>query len=104
MAAAIEPYSRAVAAYARAGGAAAAEPATAAAGQPSFASWLRQAAEDVVSQQQATEQQAGAAVAGGADLTRVVTAVSEAELTLQTVIAVRDRVIEAYKDIMRMPV
>jgi flagellar hook-basal body complex protein FliE len=43
-------------------------------------------------------------VAGGGDLTSVVTAVSEAELTLQTVIAVRDRVIEAYKDIMRMPV
>lgn len=107
MAAMIEPYTRAAAAYARAGaaaGAVTAEPAAAAAGQPTFATWLRQAAEDAVSQQQATEQQARQAVAGGADLTQVVTAVSEAELTLQTVIAIRDRVIEAYKDIMRMPV
>jgi flagellar hook-basal body complex protein FliE len=108
MAVAIDPYTRAAAAYARAASPAAhpaaAAPTAAAGEQPSFATWLRQAAEDVVSQQQATEQQARQAVAGGADLTGVVTAVSEAELTLQTVIAVRDRVIEAYKDIMRMPV
>jgi flagellar hook-basal body complex protein FliE len=34
----------------------------------------------------------------------VVTAVAEADLTLQTVVAVRDRVIEAYQNIMRMPI
>jgi len=33
----------------------------------------------------------------------VITAVAEAEVTLQTVVAVRDRVIEAYRDIARMP-
>lgn len=39
-----------------------------------------------------------------ADITQVVTAVAEAELTLQTVVNVRDKVLEAYNDIIRMPV
>ena len=39
-----------------------------------------------------------------ADVSKVVTAVSEAELTLQTVVTVRDKVLEAYKEIMRMPI
>ncbi len=34
----------------------------------------------------------------------VVQAVSNAELTLQTVVAVRDRVVNAYQEIMRMPI
>lgn len=38
-----------------------------------------------------------------ANLTDVVTAVSEAEVTLQTVVAVRDKVVDAYKEILRMP-
>ena len=46
-----------------------------------------------------------AAVTGGkADLTSVITAVTNAELTLQTVVAVRDKVITAYQDILRMPI
>jgi len=40
---------------------------------------------------------------GKVDLSDLVTAVSEAELTLNTVVAVRDRVINAYQDIIRMP-
>jgi flagellar hook-basal body complex protein FliE len=44
------------------------------------------------------------AVAGEADLMDVVTAVTNAELTLQAVVAVRDRVINAYQEIMRMPI
>ncbi|MGB0683161.1 MAG: flagellar hook-basal body complex protein FliE [Magnetovibrionaceae bacterium] len=38
-----------------------------------------------------------------ADVADVVNAVAEAELTLQTVVAVRDKVIESYKQVMRMP-
>jgi flagellar hook-basal body complex protein FliE len=33
-----------------------------------------------------------------------VTAVSQAETTLQTVVAVRDKVIAAYQDIIKMPI
>ncbi len=43
-------------------------------------------------------------VTGKAELTDVVTAVTSAELTLQTVVAVRDRVIQAYQEIIRMPI
>ena len=44
------------------------------------------------------------AVAGKADLTDVVTAVTNAEITLQTAVAIRDRGISAYQEHLRMPV
>jgi flagellar hook-basal body complex protein FliE len=37
-------------------------------------------------------------------VTDVVLAVGRAELTLQTAVAVRDRVVAAYQDVMRMPI
>jgi len=55
--------------------------------------------------QQAEAQATGAITgAGGADLTQVVTAVSRAELALQTTVAVRDRVLQAYQDIIKMSI
>lgn len=39
-----------------------------------------------------------------ADLNQVITAVAEAEVTLQTVVSVRDKVLEAYKEVLRMPI
>jgi len=44
------------------------------------------------------------AVSGEASLIEVVSAVSASELTLQTVVAIRDRMVGAYQEIMRMPV
>ncbi len=44
------------------------------------------------------------ALANEAELHDLVTAVSNAELTLNTVVAVRDRVISAYNDIIKMPI
>ncbi|PZP86141.1 MAG: flagellar hook-basal body complex protein FliE [Azospirillum brasilense] len=41
---------------------------------------------------------------GKADLTDVVTAVANAEMALSTVVTVRDRVINAYQDIIKMPI
>ena len=41
-------------------------------------------------------------MAGGGNLTEVVTALSRAQLTLQTTTAVRDRVLQAYQDIIKM--
>jgi len=38
------------------------------------------------------------------ELIDAVTAVSSAETSLQTVIAIRDQVINAYQEIMRMPI
>ncbi len=44
------------------------------------------------------------AIANQADLNEIVTAINNAEMTLQTVVAVRDKVIQAYQEIMRMPI
>ena len=41
---------------------------------------------------------------GKANVVDVVTAVAETELALETMVSVRDRVIAAYEEIMRMPI
>jgi flagellar hook-basal body complex protein FliE len=43
-------------------------------------------------------------VQGKAELIDAVTAVASAEASLQSVIAIRDQVISAYQEIMRMPI
>lgn len=45
-----------------------------------------------------------AGIHGSADLADVVTAVSNAEVALQTVLSIRDRVVSAVQEIMRMPI
>jgi flagellar hook-basal body complex protein FliE len=45
-----------------------------------------------------------ALAAGKADLVDVVTAVSESEVAVETLVSVRDKVISAYEEIMRMPI
>ena len=44
------------------------------------------------------------AISGGGSLTDVVTAVSKAELAMQSATAIRDRMVQAYQDILRMPI
>jgi len=43
------------------------------------------------------------AMVGKASLTDVVTAVNGADIALKSVVAIRDKVINAYQDIMKMP-
>jgi flagellar hook-basal body complex protein FliE len=43
-------------------------------------------------------------LAGKADIVDVVNAVNQAELTLDTVVAVRDKVVSAYQSILNMPI
>lgn len=74
------------------------------AGGPSFAEFVKGAAEGAVARLDQGEQVSAQAAVGKADLTDVVTAVSNAEVTLQTVVAVRDRVVQAYQEILRMPI
>ena len=52
----------------------------------------------------AADAKAMEALTGGGNLTEVVTALARAELTLQTATAIRDRVVQAYQDIMKMPI
>jgi len=64
--------------------------------------------EDLVSSTAASmrtaEQATAAQVAGKGDLIDVVTAIGAAETALDTMVAVRDRVVSAYQDIMRMQI
>ena len=69
-----------------------------------FASVLKDAAKMAVGGAKGAEQASLAAVAGKADIRDVVAAVANAEMTLETVVNVRDKVINAYNEIMRMPI
>jgi flagellar hook-basal body complex protein FliE len=69
-----------------------------------FASFFRSLAQQSVSTMQAGEQASIQGLEGKLDAQSVVEAVAAAELTLQTVTAVRDRVVEAYQELIRMPI
>lgn len=70
---------------------------------PSFASVLQEATSGAIDQMKQAEGATAQAISGQTNLTDVVLAVNNAELTLQTVVTVRDKVINAYQEIMRMP-
>ena len=59
---------------------------------------------DAASAMRTAESASAQQVAGKGDLIDVVTAIGAAEMALDTVVAVRDRVISAYSDIMRMQI
>lgn len=69
-----------------------------------FGSLVESLVADTTNAVAAAETQSIKAVAGEADLVDVVTTISNAEMMLETVTTVRDRVISAYQDIMRMPI
>ena len=77
---------------------------TGSAGGVSFSDFLRDRVQDAADTVKSSEAMSARAVTGEADITEVVQAITEAELTLETVVAVRDRMISAYQDIMRMPI
>ncbi len=79
-------------------------PGMAARGGPSFGDALEEVAQSAVGVLKRSETMSAKAAVGQADLTDVVQAVSNAEVTLQTVTAVRDKVLNAYQEIMRMPI
>lgn len=70
----------------------------------SFGAMVRDALNGAIDAGRHSEQVSAQALVGRADLTDVVTAVNNAEMTLQAVVSIRDRVIEAYQEIIRMPV
>ncbi|WP_419320403.1 flagellar hook-basal body complex protein FliE [Caulobacter sp. ErkDOM-E] len=69
-----------------------------------FGDLLKSAMNDVTQTSKAAEIKVAQQVAGKAELIDVVTAISSAEASLETVMAVRDQVISAYQEIMRMPI
>jgi flagellar hook-basal body complex protein FliE len=79
-----------------------AEPQGAAAG--GFARALNKAVEQTVETMHQADAATEAGIMGNASATEVVLAVARAELALQTTVAIRDRVVQAYQDVMRMPI
>ena len=75
-----------------------------AASGPSFAQMVNEALGDAAQSEAKSEaMQMQALTTGKVDLTDLVTAVANAELSLNTVVSIRDRVINAYQDIIKMP-
>jgi flagellar hook-basal body complex protein FliE len=74
------------------------------AGAGDFSQFLTQAMNNAVSTMKTGEQMAASQATGKGDVVDVVNAVNAAELTLDTVVAVRDKVIAAYQNIMQMPI
>lgn len=73
----------------------------AAAGSPSFGDVLKQSISSAIDAQHNSEKMSAAALTGKADMTDVMQSVNNAEMALNTVLAVRDRVVQAYDQIMR---
>ncbi|MDP4003494.1 flagellar hook-basal body complex protein FliE [Methylobacterium sp. NEAU K] len=69
-----------------------------------FMQLLGNALEQVGDAGKRADGQAFSAAAGKANVVDVVTAVAESETALQTMVAVRDRMISAYEEIMRMQI
>ena len=71
---------------------------------PNFGALLKDAIGNVLEAGKASDAQQRAMVAGKANIVDVVTAVSETEVAVEALVSVRDRMIQAYEEIMRMPI
>ena len=101
-------YASALGNLASAGAGAATGGATGAAGASgagdSFASALKDAVGNVGEAVDASQTSSVAGMNKQMDLIDVVTEVNNAQMVVETVVAVRDRVIQAYQDIIKMPI
>lgn len=70
----------------------------------SFGDMMSGMLDNALSTAKAGEQASAQAVAGKADINEVVMAVNNAELSLQTIVGIRDKIIGAYQEILRMPI
>lgn len=69
-----------------------------------FADLVKGAAESALDAGQKADAVTLQAIDGNAEVAEVVTALADAELALQTVVAIRDQVVQAYQEILRMPI
>jgi flagellar hook-basal body complex protein FliE len=75
-----------------------------ASGGPSFGDLLKDAIGSVVEGGRAADSQSVAMASGKANVMDVVTAVAETDVKVSTLVSVRDKVIAAYEDIMKMTI
>jgi flagellar hook-basal body complex protein FliE len=71
---------------------------------PNFSSMLKDVMDAVTASAQKSDVQSQAVAAGKANMVDVVTAVAETETTFQTLISVRDKVIAAYEEVLKMQI
>jgi flagellar hook-basal body complex protein FliE len=71
---------------------------------PAFGSVLNDVIGAVAQSGATADAQTRAAAIGKANMVDVVTAVAESETAIGTLVAVRDKVIAAYEDILKMPI
>ncbi len=71
---------------------------------PDFGKLLSEQVQGVVDAGKVAEAKSLDMVNGKADMVDVVTAMTQAELAMETMVTVRDKVIAAYEEIMRMPI
>ena len=71
---------------------------------PSFSAVLKDAIGSVMEAGKKSDAQSMAMASGKANVMDVVTAVAETDVAVSTLVSVRDRVIQSYEDIMRMPI
>jgi len=69
-----------------------------------FAKFLSDSVQGVVDGGRASDRMALDLVNGKGDVVDVVTAISQTEIAMETMVTIRDRVISAYEEIMRMPI
>jgi flagellar hook-basal body complex protein FliE len=65
---------------------------------------VSQAAQDFSALMDRVDRDATGAMTGQVETHHLVQTIAEADLALQTVVAIRDKVVEAYQEILRMPV
>ena len=73
-------------------------------GGPNFGSMLKDVMQSVTEAGRKSDTQAQAVATGKANMIDVVTAVAESETAIQTLVSVRDKVIAAYEEILKMPI
>jgi flagellar hook-basal body complex protein FliE len=73
-------------------------------GGPSFGAMVKEAIGSVVEAGRKSDGLAQGMAAGKANIVDVVTAVTETEVAVEAMVSVRDKVIQAYEEIMRMPI
>ena len=71
---------------------------------PNFGAMLKDVMQAVTDMGHKSDVQAQAVAAGKANMIDVVTAVAESETAIQAIVSVRDKVIAAYEDILKMPI
>ena len=75
-----------------------------ASGGPSFSALVKEAVSALSKTSHNSDMQTQSAAAGKANMIDVVTAVAESEVAIDTLVSVRDKVISAYEEIMKMPI